>query len=120
MFFSKKKNDEQPAETLVPEEDAIAVADITLDADEAIETEAGEIEITQPSDAVKAQNAVEAAGRGAVSKRRQAMDPKRLEELFSRVNSLLGGAEGAEGPFRPVLPESLEDTGLTDEEVEKL
>lgn len=46
-----------------------------------------------------------------------------LNELFERVNSLLGGTPGhehEEGPFRPKEPDSIPGTGLTIEEVEKL
>jgi len=44
-----------------------------------------------------------------------------LTELFTRINDLLGGAYGEDdGPFRPVEPETLAETGLTTEEVEKL
>jgi len=47
-------------------------------------------------------------------------DP-RLNELFHRVKSLLGGQnEAEEGSFTPREPESLEETGLTFEEVERL
>jgi hypothetical protein len=47
-------------------------------------------------------------------------DP-RLNDLFHRVKSLLGGkAETQNGSFVPQEPESLDDTGLTLEEVERL
>ncbi len=46
-------------------------------------------------------------------------DP-RLNELFTRVQSLLGGKENKGGTFTPHEPESLEDTGLTFEEIERL
>jgi hypothetical protein len=64
------------------------------------------------------QQAVEAAARGVVQRRRQ--DQQRLEELFNRVNKLLGASENSNEPFKPELPESLEAAGLTSEEVEKL
>jgi hypothetical protein len=46
----------------------------------------------------------------------------RLTELFDRVNTLLGGNAGQQPgePFRPKAPETLEDTGLTFEEIERL
>lgn len=44
-----------------------------------------------------------------------------LSELFDRVNSLLGGPRGGSDQlFRPKEPQSLEATGLTFEEVERL
>ncbi|HUG92182.1 MAG TPA: AAA family ATPase [Planctomycetaceae bacterium] len=44
-----------------------------------------------------------------------------LSELFERVNPLLGGPRlGPGDPFRPFAPETLEDAGLTFEEVERL
>ncbi|MGE3317049.1 MAG: AAA family ATPase, partial [Planctomycetaceae bacterium] len=45
----------------------------------------------------------------------------RLSELFDRVNSLLGG-KGADGSetFRPACPETLDQTGLTGDDVERL
>ena len=43
-----------------------------------------------------------------------------LRELFERVNSLLGGSGEDEGPFRPPVPETLEDTGLTEDEIERI
>ncbi len=43
-----------------------------------------------------------------------------LAELFERVNTLLGGEAASEDTFRPKAVESLEQTGLTFEEVERL
>ena len=61
-----------------------------------------------------------AAGRGGAVRRRTSMDHKRLEQLFDRVNLLLGDKGKHDEPFRPELPESLAKTGLSDEEIEKL
>ncbi len=46
----------------------------------------------------------------------------RLSELFDRVNTLLGGGsqQGPDQPFVPKAPESLQETGLTYEEIERL
>jgi len=46
----------------------------------------------------------------------------RLTELFDRVNTLLGSNANQDPgqPFRPKAPETLEETGLTFEEVERL
>lgn len=45
----------------------------------------------------------------------------RLTELFDRVNNLLGDAKaGADTPFLPRTPETLQETGLTPEEIERL
>lgn len=46
-------------------------------------------------------------------------DP-RLNELFNRVQSLLGGKGEKDGSFTPKEPETLDDTGLTFEEIERL
>ncbi|HVW01362.1 MAG TPA: AAA family ATPase [Planctomycetaceae bacterium] len=47
-------------------------------------------------------------------------DP-RLSALFQRVNSLLGTPQTSDGtPFFPRAPETLEQTGLTAEEIERL
>ncbi|GAB4154948.1 MAG: hypothetical protein Tsb009_31690 [Planctomycetaceae bacterium] len=44
-----------------------------------------------------------------------------LSQLFERVGQLLGGSEhNPDEPFRPKEPETLEDTGFTSEEVERL
>lgn len=44
-----------------------------------------------------------------------------LTDLFDRVNDLLGGPGDSDGEaFRPLTPETLEDTQLTPEEVERL
>lgn len=43
-----------------------------------------------------------------------------LAELFERVNTLLGGEGGNDNKFRPKAVESLDQTGLTFEEVERL
>ena len=43
-----------------------------------------------------------------------------LTELFERVNQLLGPTGKAEEAFKPAEPQSLLDTGLTAEEIEKL
>jgi len=46
---------------------------------------------------------------------------KQLSSLFDRVNDLLGNSERDEDePFRPEVPESLEETRLTAEEIERL
>jgi hypothetical protein len=45
---------------------------------------------------------------------------RRLSELFDRVNKLLGEAEQEGEGYRPRCPETLEQTGLTREEVEGL
>jgi len=46
----------------------------------------------------------------------------RLSELFDRVNNLLSNSnqQDAGQPFRPKAPETLEETGLTFEEIERL
>jgi DNA-binding MarR family transcriptional regulator len=44
----------------------------------------------------------------------------RLNELFNRVQSLLGGKAGNDGHFAPREPETLDETGLTFEEIERL
>ena len=46
----------------------------------------------------------------------------RLTELFDRVNTLLSGSNqlDPQQPFRPKAPDTLEETGLTFEEVERL
>ena len=45
----------------------------------------------------------------------------RLSELFERVNTLLGSGSQSPGEaFRPKAPETLEETGLTYEEIERL
>lgn len=46
----------------------------------------------------------------------------RLSELFDRVNTLLGGnaQQDPQQPFQPKAPETLEETGLTYEEIERL
>ena len=46
--------------------------------------------------------------------------PQQLNELFERVNELLGAPGHVEEAFKPPEPQSLPDTGLTSEEVEKL
>lgn len=44
-----------------------------------------------------------------------------LSQLFNRVQSLLkGSTEEAQGSFIPQCPETLEDTGLTQDEIERL
>lgn len=44
-----------------------------------------------------------------------------LRSLFDRVNSLLGSDAGTtDGPYFPVEPQSIEATGLTSEEIERL
>ncbi len=67
------------------------------------------------------------SGRGGVVRRRRIRTPDvvrgnaHLSELFDRVNSLLGDSpSNEEETFRPRVPESLQQTGLTSEEVERL
>jgi hypothetical protein len=65
-------------------------------------------------------------GRGAVCKTRAftvpdaVKDNLQLSELFERVNTLLGGCASPDNEFRPRSPESIAETGLTNEEIEKL
>jgi predicted ATPase with chaperone activity len=67
------------------------------------------------------------SGRGGVVRRRRGETPDvirgnlHLEALFERVNSLLGEAVGDhhEG-FKPRVPQSLEDAGLNEEDVQRL
>ena len=69
------------------------------------------------------QTVYEVGGRGLV-KTRVTPDAIRgnehLEELFARVNLLLGNQEDPDEPFRPRVPETLEQTGLNIDEIEKL
>ena len=67
------------------------------------------------------------SGRGGVVRRRRTATPDvvrghaQLAELFDRVNTLLGDESTEENEtFRPKVPESLRQAGLTSEEVEKL
>ena len=43
-----------------------------------------------------------------------------LEELFDRVQNLLGDARGSDQNFIPPIPENLEQTKLNSDEVERL
>ena len=45
---------------------------------------------------------------------------RRLTDLFDRVNQLLGDAQADEGVYRPKCPETIEEAGLTRDEVEGL
>ncbi|WP_417849130.1 AAA family ATPase [Thalassoglobus sp.] len=45
---------------------------------------------------------------------------KQLEELFERVHSLLGNADDEEISFKPKIPETLSETKLSADEIEKL
>jgi predicted ATPase with chaperone activity len=46
--------------------------------------------------------------------------PKQLHALFERVNELLGAPGKVEEEFKPAEPQSIAETGLTSEEIEKL
>ncbi len=65
-------------------------------------------------------------GRGSVTGPRPFSLPEavrndsQLAELFERVNNLLGGSRAEVGEFRPQVPESLEETGLIAEDIERL
>ncbi len=55
-----------------------------------------------------------------LSEQEEVRDP-RIRELLERLNRLLGeGQSDADQPFRPKAPQTLEETGLTFEDVEKL
>ena len=43
-----------------------------------------------------------------------------LEELFERVESLLGGANAESGGYTPRVPTTVEESGLNEEEIERL
>jgi len=67
------------------------------------------------------------SGRGGVVRRRRLQTPEvvrnhaQLAALFDRVNTLLGDeADEPDEAFRPRAPETLAQTGLTDEEIERL
>jgi DNA-binding PadR family transcriptional regulator len=66
------------------------------------------------------------SGRMGVVKNKQAETPdairgnKQLEDLFQRVNQLLGDNGDIGDSFKPCIPQTLEDAGLTEEEVERL
>ena len=45
---------------------------------------------------------------------------KQLEELFNRVNVLLGDNGEIEDGFKPKVPQTIDDTGLTEEEIERI
>lgn len=113
MFFKKKSTAPEPVDSPVATPTEGGVATLEPPVDPAPNVAAQETHELVPKDPA------ELAGRGAVNRMRDSMDPQRLEELFSRVNKLLGDSEGAQGPFRPMLPDSLSEMGITDEEVEK-
>jgi len=65
------------------------------------------------------------AGRGAVVQKQVSADVLQkneyLQELFNRVNELLGQDESEpEKPFVPHCPETLQEMGLTEDDVQKL
>jgi hypothetical protein len=66
------------------------------------------------------------SGRGGVVRKRRAETPdairghRHLEALFERVNSLLGDTNAHEEGFRPKIPQDLQETGLTEEDVQRL
>lgn len=45
---------------------------------------------------------------------------RRLTDLFERVNQLLGDAQADDGAYRPKCPETIEQAGMTREEIESL
>ena len=57
---------------------------------------------------------------GALGKPKGASANARLSQLFDRVNDLLGGKKQESERFLPKAPESLDQTGMTFEEVERL
>jgi len=58
---------------------------------------------------------------GSPNKQQSHHPETKLTELFDRVQNLLGSSEAADDePFRPLQPETLEETRLTVEEVERL
>lgn len=64
------------------------------------------------------------AGRGGIVKKRVTPEAIRgnrhLEELFARVNSLLGDQREVNAPFKPSVPETLQQSGLNEEDLQKL
>lgn len=82
-------------------------------------------ETGHPADAAEASSAGATAetADGAAAPPSTAGQPaeSHLEELFERVNQLLGNAAGAVAEaFKPDEPQSLEETDLTSEDIEKL
>jgi hypothetical protein len=61
------------------------------------------------------------SGRGGVARAGRSSGGEHLNDLFDRVNLLLGDLNPeANEPFRPRVPSSLEEAGLTEEEVQRL
>lgn len=60
------------------------------------------------------------AGKGAAGPTIFLKRHSHLSELFERVNKLLGSQDKNDGPYRPRSPESLDETRLTQDEVERL
>ncbi|SFI88562.1 ATP-binding protein [Planctomicrobium piriforme] len=76
------------------------------------------------SDAHTTETVYVGAGRGGVVKKQMTPESIRgnqhLEELFQRVNALLGDRGDEEAPFTPKVPETLEQMGLCEDDVQKL
>ena len=89
-------------------------ASLTSERDEVADADAG-----APTESVYME-----AGRGGIVKKQLTPDAIRgnqhLEELFARVHSLLGDQGDAEAPFRPHVPETLEQMGLCEDDIQKL
>jgi hypothetical protein len=64
------------------------------------------------------------AGRGGLARKRVTPDAIRgnqhLEELFARVNSLLGEEPDENAPFKPRIPETLQQSGLNEDDLQRL
>jgi hypothetical protein len=127
-----------PLELLEELKDEIGISSTPMVAalDEAVEERKPRQKRPQPRPAGKEEPLVSEAeptkvqrlnvGRGAVCKTRAftvpdaVKDNLKLSELFERVNTLLGACASPDNEFRPRSPESIAETGLTNEEVEKL
>lgn len=81
----------------------------------AVAVEAPPTESTAPKEPPEA-----GAGKGGAGPTIFLKRHSHLSELFERVNKLLGSQDKNDGPYRPRSPENLDETRLTQDEVERL
>lgn len=95
-----------------PSPSAAVITEAACIPDDMPTSESTETDETTPADSVEAPTRTDSAP--------VAWADRRLTDLFNRVNKLLGPTETEDAGYRPACPETIEQAGLTREDVEGL
>jgi DNA-binding PadR family transcriptional regulator len=101
-----------------PDAERHLAQELDLDTDEDHDPQ-GHERLAPPDHDHEAESGTAAAASSAAAQQAIKADP-RLAQLFQRVQAVLGPSATADDAFRPMAPETLEQSGLCSEEIERL